>query len=128
MVGRDGVREPLEDQRLAGARRRDDQAALAEADRRDQVDHARDEVVGRLRAARLELELAIGVDRRERLEVDERREVGRRLLGDLLDAQQREVALVALRPADLAADRHPRLQVVLGDERGREVDVIGDGR
>jgi hypothetical protein len=47
MVGGDGVGDLLEDGRLARARRRDDQAARAFADGRDQVNDARFEQVGR---------------------------------------------------------------------------------
>ena len=45
MVGRDRVGDVLQEHGLAGARRRDDQAALALADRRDDVDDARREVL-----------------------------------------------------------------------------------
>ena len=46
VVVRDAVAIVLQHHRLAGARRRDDQAALALADRRDQVDDARRVVLG----------------------------------------------------------------------------------
>src|SRR6185437_13569018 len=45
MIGGDGVGDVLQDHGLAGPRRRNDQAALAFADGREQVHHARGEVV-----------------------------------------------------------------------------------
>ena len=41
-----GVRDRLQEHRLAGARRRDDQAALPLADGREEVEDARGHVVG----------------------------------------------------------------------------------
>jgi hypothetical protein len=41
VIGRDRVRDVLQQHGLAGARRRDDERALAFADRRDDVDDAR---------------------------------------------------------------------------------------
>ena len=47
VVLQDGLGHLLQQDRLAGPRRRDDQAALAEADRRDDVDDPRVEFVRR---------------------------------------------------------------------------------
>ena len=47
VVGGDAVGDVLQQHRLAGARRRDDQAALPLADRHHQVHDARRQVVGR---------------------------------------------------------------------------------
>ena len=49
------IGDRLHQHRLAGARRGDDQPALAVADRRHQVEHARGKLVG----ARLELDPAV---------------------------------------------------------------------
>mgnify|MGYP003693909197 CR=1 FL=1 len=46
MIRRDGVRQRLEDHRLPGTRRRDDQAALPLSDRADDVEDARGDVSG----------------------------------------------------------------------------------
>ena len=64
IFGRDCVGNLLEDGRLTGLWRRDDQAALSAADRCDQVDQAgsqRDPVD-------FEIEAAVGKDRRELFE------------------------------------------------------------
>jgi hypothetical protein len=46
MVLRDGRRDLLQEDGLAGARRRHDQASLALADRRDEIDDARLDLIG----------------------------------------------------------------------------------
>ena len=60
IVDLDGVRHALQERRLAGLRRRDDQAALAAADRREQVHDAAAHLVG------LGLELQVRVADRSR--------------------------------------------------------------
>ena len=60
MIDRDRVRDVLEQRRLSGFRRRDDERALALADRAEQIDDARRE----LRGAHLELEALLRIDRR----------------------------------------------------------------
>ena len=120
MVGRDGVGDRLEEHRLAGAGRRDDQAALALADRRD---------AGRGRATvmlrRLERIRSCGIERRQVVEEDLlARDVGV-LEVDRLDLDQGEVALPFLGRADLAGDRVAGAQVELADLRRRDVDVVG---
>jgi hypothetical protein len=64
MILRDAVRDVLEQHRLAGARRRDDEAALAFADGHHQVEHAGREVV----ALGLEGDARLRVERRQVLE------------------------------------------------------------
>ena len=124
MIRRDRLRDALQQHRLAGARRRDDQAALALADRRHQIHDAAGQVVGR----RLELEPLLRIERRQVLE----EELVARLLGrlevDRLDLDQREVALAFLRRPDLARDGVAGLQVELADLRRRDVDVVGAGQ
>ena len=61
IVGRDRLADVLQQDRLAGARRSDDQGPLALAQRREQVHHARGE---RLRAG-FQLQPCFGVDRRQ---------------------------------------------------------------
>ena len=69
MVGGDRVGDVLQDHRLAGARLRDDQRALALAERRDQIDDARRHVLPR-RILDLHLEPLVGIERRQIVEVD----------------------------------------------------------
>ena len=60
----DAVREALQQHRLAGPRRRDDEATLAFADRRHQIEDPARQIV----AVGLESELALRVERRQVLE------------------------------------------------------------
>ena len=62
---RDGVGDLLQHDRLAGLGRRDDEAALALADRRDEVDDALRELLGR----GLEAQALLRVERRELAEL-----------------------------------------------------------
>ena len=124
VVGRDRLRDVLQQHRLAGARRRDDEAALALADGRHQVHDARRQVVG----GRLEPQALLRIERRQVLE----EELVARLVGrfevDRFDLDQREVALAVLRRPHLAGDRVAGLQVELADLRRRDVDVVGAGQ
>ena len=127
MVGGDGVRDVLQQHGLAGARRRHDQRALALADRRDDVDDARREILlGRILV--LHLQPLVGIERRQVVEVD----LVARLLGvleiDGVDLEQREVALAVLRAADLAVDGVAGAKAEAADLRGRDVDVVGAGQ
>ena len=121
MVRGDRLRDVLQQHRLAGARRRDDQAALALADRRQQVHDARGQVAGR----RLEPQPLLRIERRQVLEEQLLARLIRRLEVDRLDLDQREVALAFLRRTDLARHRVAGLQVELPDLRRRDVDVVG---
>ena len=124
VVGGDAVGDLLEDGRLAGLGRRDDQAALAAADGRDQVDQALGEVVG----GGLQVEHLAGEDGRQVVEVGPP-------LGDLrieavdrLDAQQAEVLLALLGRAHLAGDHVARAQAEAANLRLGDVDVVGAGQ
>ena len=101
MVGGDGVGDVLQQHRLAGARRRHDQAALALADGRQQVEHARRDVV----LDGLQPDPLLRVERREVVEKDLVARLVGRLEVDRLHLDQREVALAVLGRADLAGDR-----------------------
>ena len=120
MVRRDRLRDVLQQHRLAGARRRDDEAALALADRRHEIHDARREVLGR----RLELHPLLRIERREVLEEELLARLIRRLEVDRLDLDQREVALAFLRRANLPRHGVAGLQVELADLRRRHVDVV----
>jgi hypothetical protein len=97
----DGVGDVLQEHRLAGARRRDDQRALALPDRHEQVDDARRDVL----AVVSRLSFSLRVERRQVVEEDlVARDLGV-LEVDLVDLEQREVALAFLRRADLPRRR-----------------------
>ena len=113
----------LQQDRLAGPRRADDQAALAEADRHDQVDDAHVDFVG----GRLQHDPLVGMQRRQVVEEDLLGEQVRIVAVDRLDAQQGEVALVFLRRANLAGDRGAGAQAEAANLAGRDVDVVGAG-
>jgi hypothetical protein len=117
---RDRLRDALQEHGLAGARRRDDEAALPLADRRHQVHHAPD----RLSPAVSSLTACSRIERREVLEEDLLARLLGRLEVDGLDLDQREVALPFLRRPDLARDRVAGVQVELADLRRRHVDVV----
>src|SRR5690606_32391228 len=67
MIRGDGARDVLQQHRLTGLRRRDDEAALAFADRRDEIDDAGRQVLARAVAA-LELQALRRMQRRQVLE------------------------------------------------------------
>ena len=75
----------------------------------------------------LEHHRLVGEQRRQVLEQDLVLRVLRRLAVDLVDLDQREVALAVLRRADLAFDRVAGVQVEAADLRRRDVDVVGAG-
>src|SRR6185437_14734811 len=127
MVGGNGGGNVLQQHRLAGLRRRDDETALALADRRHEIDGAGGEVLGGAVAA-LELQALGGVERRQVLEQD----LGARAVGrvevDLTDLEEREVALAVLRRADEPGDGVAGAQVEAADLAGADVDVVGTGQ
>ena len=124
MVGGDGVGDGLQQHGLAGARRRDDQAALALADRRQQIHHAAADVL----AHGLHLDPLLRIERREVVEEDLVARLFGRLEVDGLDLDQREILLALVRRAHVAADGVAGLQVELADLRRRDVDVVGAGQ
>ena len=119
MVGRDGVGDRLQHHRLAGPRRRHDEAALALADGGHQVHDPAGHVAFDLQVDALQ--------RVERRQVVEQHlllgEVGR-LEVDRLHLDEGEVALALLRRADLPRHRVAGAQVEAPDLRGRDVDVV----
>ena len=124
MVGGDGVGDGLQQHRLAGAGRRDDQAALPLADGREQVHHA----AGIVFLDGFELEPLVGIERREVVEEDLVAGFLGRLEVDGVDLDEREVALAFLGRADLAGDGVAGAQIEAADLRGRDVDVVGAGK
>jgi hypothetical protein len=124
MIRRDRRRDVLQQHRLAGLRRRDDEAALALADRRDHVDDARREIF-RAAVALLELEPLLREQWREILEEHLALRGLRGVVVDLADLEQREVALAVLRRADQARYRVARAEIEPADLARAHVDVVG---
>ena len=103
MIGGDGVRDVLHQHRLAGARRRHDQRALAFADRSDDVDHPCRKVFSR-RVLELEAEALVRKQRRQIVEIDLVLGLFRIFEIEGVDLEQREIAFAFLRAADVAFD------------------------
>ena len=87
----------LQQHGLAGARRRDDEAALAFADRRQQVHDAAADVL----AHGLQLDALLGIERREVVEEDLVARLFGRLEVDGLDLDQREILFAFVRRTHL---------------------------
>ncbi len=121
VIGSDGVRDGLQQHGLAGARRGDDQAALAFADRREQVHHPSGEVIAR----GFELEPLIGIERGEVVEEYLVAGFFGRLEIDGVDFDQGKIAFALLGGANLAGDGVAGAQVEAANLRGRDVDVVG---
>ena len=120
VVRADAVGDVLEEHRLAGLRRADDQGALALADRVDEVDQPLAEV---LRVA-LEVDQLVRVDRGQ---VAEDRPAAGRLDVDAVDRVDPEHAPVLLglaRGADGAADAVADPEAEAADLAGADVDVV----
>ena len=123
VVGGDAVGDALEQHRLAGLGRADDERALALADGVDEVDQALAEVLG----VRLEVDELDGVDGRQGIEV-------RPALGglgidavDRLDAQQAPVLLAFLGRAADARHAVAGAQAEAAHLAGADVDVVRAG-
>ena len=114
MVLRHRLRDVLQEHRLAGPRRRDDQATLPAADRRHQVHDASREIVG----CGLEDEAFQRVERRKVLEEQLVARLVGRLEVDRLDLDQGEVPLPFLWRTYLTGYRIARLQIELANLRG----------
>ncbi len=123
MIGRDGVRDVLQEHRLAGAGRRDDEAALALAERGDDVDDTGGAVLQR-RIVHFHLELFIGIERRQIVEMDLVARLVRAFEIDGRNLEKREIAFAVLRTADFALDRVARAEREAADLRGRDIDVV----
>ena len=117
--GRDRLRDLLQDDRLAGARRRDDQRALPHAHRRDQVDDAHGHV---LVLVAHELERLVRADDGEFLERRDFLRLGRVHALDLVDRGDHE-RLVTKGLAQVGVDHLALAQAVLDDEAPVDVRV-----
>ena len=124
MIGEDAVGDLLEEDRLAGAGRCDDHAALAEAERSDQVDDPHIDFF----AGRLETDAALGMQGRQIVEADLFAQLVRVFEVDRLDAQEREVTLVFLGWPDLPGDDGAGLEAEAADLAGGNVDVVRAGK
>ena len=124
VVAGDRMGDVLQHHGLAALRAGHQHAALPLADRCDHVDHARSGVFLAPDVA-LELQALRRMERREVLEHDlVFRGLGRMEV-DLVELDQREIALAVLRRADLAFDGVAGVQIETADLGRRDVDVVG---
>src|SRR6185312_1035960 len=109
--------------RLAGARRRHDDAALAFAQRRDEVDDARRQILlGGI--VKLERQLLLGIERRQIVKIDAVAELVRLVEIDLVDLEQREIALAILGRTDLPFDGVAGPETEAADLARAHIDVV----
>ncbi len=114
----------LQEHGLAGARRRNDQGALALADRGDDVDDpARPVLLGGVLA--FHLQPLLGIKRGEIVEMDLLPGLFRLLEIDPVDICEGKIALIVLRGLDRALDRVAGPDIRLLQDFGADIDVIG---
>jgi hypothetical protein len=118
MIFYDGIGDVLEEGRLAGARRGDDEAALAFADRRHEVHDAGRVTVGN----GLETETFGGADDGELLEEGEVAVIGGLVSVDGGEAEHLKAAIAA---ADFAFDPMAVAKGEAADDLGGDEDVSG---
>ncbi len=126
MIGCDGQRDVLQHHRLARLRRRHDQAALALADRRDQVDDACRQILGAA-VTLLQFQALVREQRSQVLEQYLAAGGLRCVMVDLGDLQQREVSLALLRRSNQARDTVAGAQIETPDLTRRHIDVVRPG-
>src|ERR1700730_10269240 len=124
VVGRDRVRDILQQHGLACARRRYDQRTLPLADRGDNVDDAGREIL-LARILMLHAQPLLRIERREVVEVDLVARLVRILEIDRVDFEERKITLAVLGRADVAVDGVAGTQAKPADLRGGDVDVVG---
>ena len=124
VVDADAVGDLLQQHRLAGARRGDNEHALALADRRDQIADAHVEIF----RIRLQAEPGVGVQRRKILEVAGVGDALGVFAVDRLDAEQGEISLGFLGRADLALDDMAVAKAETADLARADVDVVRAGQ
>ena len=124
VVGGDAVGDVLEEHRLAGLGRADDERPLALADRVDEVDQPLAEVL----RVRLEVDQLVRVDRRQVAEVGPAAGDVAIDAVDRVDAEQAPVLLRLARRADGAGDAVADAQAEAAHLAGVDVDVLGAGQ
>ena len=117
------MRDALEHHRLSRLGGRHDQGALPLSERRDEVDDAGRQILGAA-VAPLEHETPAGKERRQVLEEDLVPRRFRSLQVEVVDLEQREVALTLFRRPDLPRDGVAGAQPETPDLARRDVDVV----
>ncbi len=122
----DRLGDVLQQHGLTGARRGDDQGALALALRGDDVDHPRALVLHR-RIERIERQLLVRIERRQVVEIGAQADRVGIVEVDFGEAGKREITLAVAGRADLALNGVTRAQAPAADLVGREVDIVRPG-
>ena len=117
MIFHDRIGDVLEQRRLAGARRRDDQAALAFAERRHQIHDPRRVTIGH----GLELDPLVRIDRGQLFEGPKVLILGRLVVVDLEQTGQLRAAIAA---AGLAVDPHPVAELKAPHDFRRDENIL----
>jgi hypothetical protein len=123
MVGGDGVRDGLQQHGLAGARRSDDEAALAFTDGGEQIHHAAADIF----ADGFHLDSLLRIEGRQVVEEDFVAGFFGGFEVNGFDLDEREILFAFVRRADVAADGVAGLEVEFANLRRRNVDVVGAG-
>ncbi len=126
VVRGDGVRDVLQHHRLAGARRRHDQRALALAERGDQVDDPGGQVAARW-ILEFEGDFFFGVERGQIVEIDPLAQPVGLVEIDAGDLEHGKIALAVARRTNLALDRVAGAQAESADLARADVDVVRPG-
>src|SRR6266853_1477626 len=124
MIGGYRVGHGLQHHRLASARRRIDEPALAFADRAEQVKHAPSHIL----LGGFHLEAALWIERRQVIKENLVARDFRVFKIDRFDFNQCEISFTIFRRAYLAGDGVAGAQVELADLRWRNVDVVRAGK
>ncbi len=111
----------LQQDRLPGLRRRDDQSSLAQTDRREDIDDPAREVT----ILRLQGDASVGIPGLQVIERDPVFGIIRFFEIDFLDLEQGEIPLALLGGANLPEDRIAGSQVETLDLARTDVDVVG---
>nr|GEU28109.1 hypothetical protein [Tanacetum cinerariifolium] len=124
VVRGDRVGDVLQHHGFTGLGRRHQQAALALADRRNQVDDTAGDVFGAVDVA-FEAQRLVRVQRRQVLEQYAVFRGFRRFAVDLVYLDQRKITLAVFRGAHFALDRVARVQIETADLRRGDIDIVG---
>ncbi|MNQ92933.1 hypothetical protein D3C85_1083760 [compost metagenome] len=123
VVVSDALGDVLQQHGLTGLGRCDDEATLTFTDGGRQIQHAGGDVFGRA-VATLHAQTLVGVQGGQVFEQDLVAGVFRTVVVDVVDLEQREVALTLFRRPDLAGDGITGTQVEAADLARGDIDVI----
>ena len=127
MIGGDRLRDILQEHRLAGSRRRNNQGPLSLANGCHDIDDPRREIFPR-RVGHLELEALVRIKGSQIVKMNFMPDFFRILEIDRIDLKQREIALPFLGTANQPFHRIAGAQAEPADLRRRNINVVGTGQ